>query len=96
MPLKVCVLLEGTFLEMDLYNHLRLSIIEFFYKVTTKMTDQDVKESHEKTVNLEMLCRWNKNKCFILLKKVGHWKTNCRIDILDFNVLMDIHVNGRN
>ena len=40
---------------------------------------QDVKESHEKTVNLEMLWRWNKNKCFILLKKVEHWKTNCRI-----------------
>ena len=44
------------------------------------MADQDVKESHEKTVNLEMLWRWNKNKCFILLKKVEHWKTNWRID----------------
>ena len=32
------------------------------------MADQDVKEAHEKTVNLEMLWRWNKNKYFILLK----------------------------
>ena len=44
------------------------------------MVDEDVKESHEKTVNLETLWRWNKNKHFILLKKVEHWKTNCRID----------------
>ena len=28
------------------------------------MADQDVKESHEKTVNLEMLWRRNKNKLF--------------------------------
>ena len=48
------------------------------------MADQDVKESHEKTVNLEMLWRWNKNKCFILLKKVEHWKTNCRTDYSRF------------
>ena len=33
---------------MGLLNHLRLSII-----FTTNMADQDVKESHEKTVNLE-------------------------------------------
>ena len=40
-------------------HHLRLSII-----FTTKMADQDVKESHEKTVNLETLWRWNKNNLF--------------------------------
>ena len=34
-----------------------LSIIELFCKVTTKMADQDVKEPHEKTVNLETLWR---------------------------------------
>ena len=52
------------FLQMSLLNHLRLPIIELFCKVTTKMADQDVKESHEKTVNLKSLWRWNKNKLF--------------------------------
>ena len=56
MLLKVCV----SFLQKGLLNHLRLSIIS-----TTKMADQeDVKETHEKTVNLETLWRWNKNKLF--------------------------------
>ena len=80
MPLNVYIPLEGTFLRMGLQNHLRLSIIELFCKVITKMADQDVKESHEKTVNFETLWKWNESKCFILLKKVEHWKTNCRID----------------
>ena len=48
------------------------------------MADQHVKESHEKTVNLKTLWRWNKNKYFILLKKVEHWKTNCRTDYSRF------------
>ena len=48
------------------------------------MADQDVKESHEKTVNLEMLWRWDKSKRFVLLKKVEQWKTNCRIDYSRF------------
>ena len=30
-----------------------ISAIELFCKVTTKMADQDVKDSHEKTVILE-------------------------------------------
>ena len=49
-----------------------ISAIELFCKVATKMADQDVKDSHEKTVILETVWRWNKNKCFILLKKVEH------------------------
>ena len=36
------------------------------------MVGQDVKQSHEKTENLETTWRWNKNRCFILLKKVEH------------------------
>ena len=84
MPGKVCAQLEGTLLQRGLSNHLRLSIIKPFRKVTTKMVDEDVKESHEKTVNLKTLWRWNKNKYFILLKKVEHWKTNCRTDYSRF------------
>ena len=84
MPVKVCAPLEGTFLQRGLSNHLRLSIIELFRKVTVKMVDDDVKESHGKTVNLETLWRWNKNKYFVLLKKVEHWKINCRIDYSRF------------
>ena len=55
------------------------------------MVDEDVKESHEKTVNLETLWRWNKNKYFILLKKVEHWKTNCRTDYSRFQC-PDAHI----
>ena len=57
--------MEDTFLRMGLQNHLRLSLIELFWKVTTKMADQDVKESHEKTVNLETLWRWKYLSIFL-------------------------------
>ena len=57
--------MEDTFLRMGLQNHLRLSLIELFWKVTTKMADQDVKESHEKTVNLETLWRWKYLNIFL-------------------------------
>ena len=50
---------------MGLLNHLRLSI-----GFTTKMADQDVKESHEKTVNLETLWRWNKVNYFNVLMDI--------------------------
>ena len=46
--LKVCI----SFLRMCLLNHLRQSSI-----FTTKMADQDVKESHEKIAHLETLSR---------------------------------------
>ena len=52
---------------MGLSNHLKLSIIDLFTKVTTKVADRDVKESYEKTVNLEMLWRWNKNYFNVLM-----------------------------
>ena len=51
--------------KMGLQNHLRLSIIELFWKVTTKMADQDVNETpHEKTVNLEK--HWSRTKINVL------------------------------
>ena len=82
--------------KFDLQNHLRLSIIELFCKITTKMADRDVNKSNEKTVNEETLWRLFKNKCFILLKKQSIRKQIAGQIILDFNVLMAISANGRN
>ena len=41
-----------------------------FWKVTTKMADQDVKESHEKTVNLERFGGGTKINYFNVLMNI--------------------------